>query len=395
MNEYKSRRSFLGKTVLAGGMAATTKASVSESKVSAPNIITRPAVDLIKIGVIALGDNSHMNYSIFTPMINPTEPDIWPMRTTRMVITHCWDSRPDVADAFAKKYNCEAVKNYKDMVGKVDGMMFGGFNEAKWWPQLTKPYLEAGIPCYINRPLAYSMKAAKEIIETAKKNNAPLYCVDEREFFKEAVVARIKCEELIREKKNILGANSDNSAGYEFPQHGIHGLYFLLAIFGLDVAQVSLIADGWWREKIKTSANPMNYGLLSLQYRGMKIDGAGEQTKPFVVTQQQLTGYDSNSNIRIHYDGGWFDCNNRWEQGEPMNRLYYYFYFTIIMMQKMFETRQMPFSYDYYLKKTQIFLTGFRSHLEFGGAMTPVDDLPDEWEAPCPYPDWIDESIFK
>ena len=24
-----------------------------------------------------------------------------------------------------------------------------------------------------------------------------------------------------------------------------------------------------------------------------------------------------------------------------------------------------------------------------------IDDLPDDWEAPCPYPDWIDESIFK
>ncbi|KKL12130.1 hypothetical protein LCGC14_2538840, partial [marine sediment metagenome] len=76
----------------------------------------------------------------------------------------------EVAEELAKKYKCEAVKNYYDMVGKVDGMIFAGFNEVKWWPQLTKPYLEAGIPCFINRPFAYSMKDANTIIKTAKKH---------------------------------------------------------------------------------------------------------------------------------------------------------------------------------------------------------------------------------
>ena len=46
------------------------------------------------------------------------------------------------------------------------------------------------------------------------------------------------------------------------------------------------------------------------------------------------------------------------------------------------------------LQKTKIFLTGFKSHLEHNGALFPVDELPEEWEAPCPYPDWMDESIF-
>ena len=50
-----------------------------------------------------------------------------------------------------------------------------------------------------------------------------------------------------REKKNIIGANSTNAAG-EWPQHGVHGLYYLLAILGMDVGMVSFQADGWWRE---------------------------------------------------------------------------------------------------------------------------------------------------
>ncbi len=390
MEKKLSRRSFFGKTAVTGGaLVAGTRTAQSKPG------IKNPTTELLRVGVIALGSNSHMNYRIWAPTINPTEPDVWPIRSTRMLITHAWDSRPEIAENFAAKFKCEAVKNYYDMVGKVDGMIFAGFNEVKWWPQLTKPYLEAGIPCFINRPFAYSMKDANEIVETARKHNTPILCTDEREYIKEAIVGRAKIKELLKAGKTILGGNSDNSAGYEYPQHGVHGLYYMLAIFGLDVDKVSLQADGWWREKTPTALTPMKWGLLSLQYNGINIPGAGEQTKPFVVSQQQLSGYGSNANVRIYYSGGWLDINNHWTRGEPMDRLYYLFFPTVFAMQRLFETRKMQWSYDYILKKTRIFLTGFKSHLEHGGAMISVNDLPDDWEAPCPYADWIDESIFK
>jgi hypothetical protein len=63
-------------------------------------------------------------------------------------------------------------------------------------------------------------------------------------------------------------------------------------------------------------------------------------------------------------------------------------------MQRLFETRQMQWSHEYILQKTKIFLTAFKSHLEHRGALIRVDDLPDDWEAPSPYADWIDERIF-
>ena len=355
--------------------------------------IPRSQVELLQVGAVALGDNSHMNYNIWAPMINPTEN--WPWgRTTRMRIACCWDRDPDIAAAFAEKYDCEAVKNYDDMVGKVDGMIFAGFNEVKWWPQLTRPYLEAGIPCFLNRPFAYSMRDAKAIVETARAHDAPILCTDEREFIKESVTARGKVEQLIKEGDEILGANSDNSAGYEYPQHGVHGLYYLLAILGLDVGQVSLLADSWWREQTKTCAQKMQYGLLTLQYNGIDIPGVGKQDKPFIATQQQLSGYGSNANMRIYHRGGWWDIDNHWTHNDRDMRMFTLFFPTILQMQQLFETRKMPWSYDYILKKTRIFLAGFQSHLERNGGFVRVDEVTDDWEAPSPYPDWLDESVF-
>ncbi len=378
--------------MIAGGLAAAGTARVH----AAPR--KQPTTDLIRVGVIALGDDSHID-GIWGPTINQTEPDMWPIgRTTRMLITHCWDRKPDIAGAFAEKYQCEAVKNYDDMVGKVDGMIYAGFQECKWWPELTKPYLEAGIPCFINRPFAYSMKAAHEIVDTARQHNTPILCTDEREYIQQAIVGRDKIERILKSGGIIRGANGDNSAGNEYPQHGVHGLYFMLAILGLDVERVGVQADGWWRAVTPAAKVAQTWMQITLQYRGISIPGVEEQTKPFVASQLQ-TGVGGDAGMKLYYQdkGGnqTWDISHPWTYGERHNRIFYLFFPTVLAMQRMFETRKMQWSYDYILKKTQIFLTGFKSLLEHNGAMIDVDSLPYDWEAPCPYPDWIDESIFR
>ncbi len=388
METESTRRGFFGSAAIAGGAAfAGAHAAGAQPK---PEL---PETNLIRVGAVALGDNSHLNYSIWAPMINPVEPDKWPVgRTTRMFITHCWDRDPSLAEAFAKKYQCEAVKTYDGMVGKVDGMIFGGFNECKWWVKLARPYLEAGIPCFINRPFAYSMRDAKEICDLSRKHNAPILCTDEREYIQQALVARAKMEELLSQKRVILGGHSTNAAG-EWSQHGVHGLYFLLAVFGMDVEAAGYQADGWWKEKTPT-ATVQQYGQLTLQYRGIKIEGKGESKQPFVVSQLQ-TWPRADIALRVYHDLGWWDVAHEHTQGDNyFPRHFYLFFPTVLAMQRMFETRQMQWSHDYILRKTRIFLTAFKSHLEHNGAMIPVDSLPDDWEAPSPYADWIDERIF-
>jgi predicted dehydrogenase len=387
METESTRRSFIEAVALAGSAALAAGTATAQT---APKL---PTTELLRIGVVALGDNSHMNYDIWAPMFNSPGVKSWPVgRTTRMLITHCWDSKPELAEAFAKKFKCEAVKKYDDMVGKVDGMVFAGFNECKWWPKLTRPYLEAGIPCYINRPFAYSMKDAKYMVDLSKKYNAPILCTDEREYIQQAIVGRAKVEELLSQKRAIIGAHSTNASG-EWSQHGVHGLYFLLAVFGMDVELAGYQADGWWREATPT-ATVQHYGQLTLQYRGVKIEGAGESKTPFLVSQiQQWPRADIT--LRLYHDLGWWDIAHEHTEGDNwFPRYFYLFYPTVIAMQRMFETRTMQWSHEYILQKTKIFLTAFKSHLEHKGALIPVDSLPDEWEAPSPYANWIDERIF-
>ncbi len=385
--ESTSRRSFMG--VAAAGAAAFTATGAAAAQQP-----KNPSTDLIRVGVACLGDNSHMNYSIWAPMLNPTEPDRWPVgRTTRMQITHCWDREFDRAQAFAKQYGCEAVKNYDGMVGKVDGMIFAGFNEVAWWPQLSKPYLEAGIPCFLNRPFAYSMKDAEEIVNNARRHNTPILCTDEREYIQQAIVARKKVEDLVRSRRTILGGHSSNASG-EWSQHGVHGLYFLLAVFGLDVEKVGYQADGWWKETTPT-ATLQHWGQLTMQYRGITLEDGAHQENPFVVAQLE-TWPRADITLRVYHSEGWWDIAHEHTEGDGgFNRHFYLFFPTMLAVQRMFETRQMQWSYDYILKKTKIFLAAFKSHLEHNGALIDVDSLPYDWKAPSPYADWLNESMFS
>ncbi len=388
MSAKDNRRSFFGKTALAAGatIAGATSASAQTKN--------RPTIELMKIGYLTCGEASH--YRIWPPMINPVDPSRWPGRTSRMIITHCWDSKPEAAKAFAEEYKCETVNHYYDMVDKVDGIIAGGYYECRWWPKLLKPYLEAGIPCFINRPFALSMKSARDLIAQSKKYNTPIMSSDAHEDLKDGLVAKHRVRNLLKEGKQILGANGTTDAR-EYTMHTVHGLYMVLPIFGVDVQQVSFHAPGWWRTSIPSSPKTMDWGILSLQYNGMNIEGYGKQDKPFIVTVHPLQGGSgSRGTLRVFYSGGWQDFDNyNIGGGDLFNSRYHMQAKTVFNMQQFFESREMPWSHEYILEKTRIFLTGFYSHMEKDGRMVSLDDLPEDWEAPSPYPEWIDESIFK
>ena len=113
-----------------------------------------------------------------------------------------------------------------------------------------------------------------------------------------------------------------------------------------------------------------------------------------------MQNHCSYCNLRVYASkpgerGDWVDFDARNTADPVLGPRYYRNFPTVLYMQKMFETGEMPFSYDDILKMNRIFLAGFKSHVEDHGQMVAVDTLSDDWTAPTPYPDWIDERIFR
>ena len=77
------------------------------------------------------------------------------------------------AEALREKYGVHVAKSYDDFTGKVDGIMITarhGDNHYKY----AKPYIESGIPMFIDKPITCSEEDAKDFLEDLKAHNIPI-----------------------------------------------------------------------------------------------------------------------------------------------------------------------------------------------------------------------------
>ena len=370
-NEKQSRRSFLaaGTTAGAVGLMSTGPGTAAET--------AGKAHKKIKIGVMGVGQGSFISYS-WADIIAAAIPKPEGVRHVNfgtpflnMEITHVWDQSKEAAHKFADPLGAVVVDRYDGMVGKVDALLQAGFNEVPWQHKLAMPYLEAGIPAYLSRPFAYSLRAIDEVLETAAKHNTPLMATDMGEHFYEI-------EPFKKRMKDIGRINCAHGTVWarDFPMH-FHMQFTMLRIFGYDVEEVTVLTDKIMRN---------TYLQETYIFKGWEDQPAfpcaihGAPSRDFY----SITIIGANENLRTErmFTPDWRDelLFNQSNQ--------------ITEMQRTFEGGQFQ-PFDIIRKKTEIFLTGFYSHLELGGAPVKVGTLPVDWEAPPSQPGWIDESIFK
>lgn len=81
------------------------------------------------------------------------------------VVTHVWAQEKDVASHIAKAALIgTVVDHYTDMIGGIDGLLLAR-DDAETHQEFVSPFLEAGIPVYVDKPLALSVAEAKQLLD--------------------------------------------------------------------------------------------------------------------------------------------------------------------------------------------------------------------------------------
>jgi len=382
MARSSSRRSFLAVGALAGGTALL-------GAPSAPSAAARPkfkrkspsSVELMEVGVITCGYYSHIE-DIWGRLINPIGADlggVWWPRQTGMVMTMVWDPDTKAAETFAKKYDVKVVKNYYDMVGKVDGVILSDYYATGWWPRLSKPYLEAGMPSLINRPFALSLAEMDEMIARAKQYNAPILVPSSDEMMMETLRAQHRLQAMLDKGAHVTGAMAFEPCG-EYAAHGVHSIYNLYTILEPDVVAVNLMAEKWWEWGDRG-------GMMNWQVKGKG------QNPDYMAAIRMSTEGDTNGWVEVSTNTGRVFENNDHE-GDVFTRYRNMFLPTCIEFQRMIESGKQPQSFEHIAGKTTTFLTGFYSHCEKKGEMVRCADVPRTWRAPEVMPERIPKDIF-
>ena len=174
-----------------------------------------------------------------------------------------------------KEFGVEMVDSLEAMLGKVDAVCIES-QEGSVHFDRAKPFIEAGLPVYIDKPFASSSADARRIGALAAEHNVPLFSTSSLRYGLE-VVDLVENEE---QYGQVIGASAwspsalhDRNPGlYHYGIHGVETLYALMGPGCMEVsctfedgAEVSVgrWADGRIGEMRGTRAGAHSYGFTA------------------------------------------------------------------------------------------------------------------------------------
>ena len=310
---------------------------------------------LLRIGGV-FGLWSHMSSSWWR-YLNPPEGYA---RATGMRITHVWCVDPEAGARLAERYDAKLVSRYNEMVGQVDGMIIDDFLATPLMPDLALPYLEAGIPCFFDRPMTSSLSGLAKIVNASKRSGAPFMGASAYEYLREVEMASLRLKGI-----GTISCYEALKSGTTMYQYALHGLWFTLKCMGVDVERIG-----------HRTANPITApGLTTLEHRR---DG-----RLFYGTLHHAPLKGILCSVRAYGNNGDFEVTCG-DDGRPWYKDVFTYLEMLQSVERMIRTRKPPEPIEYTEAKVRIFLSLLYSAMEKQGAMVEVAALPAGWDAGFP-----------
>ncbi len=133
---------------------------------------------------------------------------------------------------FTEELGLPLVSRPEELIGKVDGVLIESVDGSVHLER-ARPFLEAGIPTYVDKPFTCSVRDARELIDLAERKKVPLFSSSSLRYAPEVV--NLKNSEYQTGKVVGCDAYSPASTHPRNPglfHYGIHGVETLFALMG-------------------------------------------------------------------------------------------------------------------------------------------------------------------
>jgi len=351
-----NRRDFLK---MAGTSTAAAMVTTSVASAATP---VATSIPVMKVGALGL------DYTFWDIWANLLSPNGRYEQTSllRMRPAYVWDKDHKKAQDFADKWECEVVDRYDGMVGKVDAVMVGDLVLSPWQHLLLRPYIQAGIPSFLQRHWSDTLVHMDEMLDLAAKHSTPVMATVPFEHFDHANIA-------VRQLKtagDVLGA----FATAEIPDEPhFHIPYLMMKILGYDVESISMNTD-----------NVQKTGFLNVDY----FYPAADTRKPFVLSMLGA-GTDLFS---FNILGKQYNVASSIPAGSDS---FTRFFGQLMDTQKTFEKRTLYQPMDVMRKKFQCLHAAYYSKMERNGAPVKIESVPADWAIPAWKPEAYSAADFK
>ncbi len=150
------------------------------------------------------------------------------------------------------------VDRPEEMIGHVDAVMIVSVDGSVHWER-ARPFIDAGIPCFVDKPFTCSVAEAREMIEFAMRRGTPIFSSSALRYAPEVVEFVARTQAADSDTGRILGATVYGPA----PTHarnpglfhyGIHAIEMLFTLLGPECEWLTCVRHGGEADSAETGA---------------------------------------------------------------------------------------------------------------------------------------------
>lgn len=143
-----------------------------------------------------------------------------------------------------KSFGVPLVEKPEEMIGKVDGMLIESVDGSVHLER-ARPFLEAGIPCFIDKPYACTLADAKAMADLAAKKNLPIFTSSSLRYAPEVVqyVNDAKHGRVLGGLTYGPGSLDKTNRNPGLFHYSIHAVEILYALMGPGVERVTCVSE--------------------------------------------------------------------------------------------------------------------------------------------------------
>jgi predicted dehydrogenase len=193
---------------------------------------------MFKIGILG-SDNSHAER--FSEILNRPDHSSYQSNSDAQVVA-IWGQEAERTQQVAAHGKIPIIVDQPaDMLGQVDGILcvtrHGGLHL-----ELVRPYLEAGVPVFIDKPITVDPQDARAIVALARRHNVPFSSFSTVRFSADARNFAAAAAQLGGVRVGIYSGPATRRSPYGgVIFYAIHGIEMMLMLQGTGVAWVQAV----------------------------------------------------------------------------------------------------------------------------------------------------------
>ncbi len=223
--------------------------------------------------IVILGcENSHANTFLDYVRDNPLYKDV--------EVVGVYSDEEEAVQKLVNDYGVPAMKSYDEAVGKVDGVIVTarhGDNHYKY----AKPYIESGVPMFIDKPITINEAEAIEFMQVCMKNGVRLTggscCKDNNWVL-----------ELKKEHEESVGGKT--LGGYVRAPINLNNVYGGFYFYTQHLVETVTTIFGCYPESVYARQNGKTISVF-FHYDGFTVDGLfSEESWNYYAMRQAMDG---------------------------------------------------------------------------------------------------------